>query len=77
MDETRIGAAITYVRELFAANADGHDAEHSLRVYRTARRLAAGDVSLATINTKLNWLIGLLSAIGAAVLSAALKLAVG
>ena len=43
----------------------------------TSRRLAAGDVSLATINTKLNWLIGLLSAIGAAVLSAALKLAVG
>ena len=41
------------------------------------RRLAAGDVSLATINTKLNWLIGLLSAIGTAVLSAALKLAVG
>ncbi len=43
----------------------------------TTRRLAAGDVSLATINTKLNWLIGLLSAIGAGVLSAALKLAVG
>ena len=43
MDETLIAAAITYVRELFAANADGHDAEHSLRVYRTARRLAAGE----------------------------------
>ncbi len=43
----------------------------------TARRLAAGDVSMATINTKLNWLIGILSAIGVAVLSTALKLAVG
>ena len=43
----------------------------------TTRRLAAGDVSMATINTKLNWLIGILSAIGAAVLTAALKLIVG
>ena len=39
----------------------------------TARRLAAGDVSMATINIKLNWLIGILSAIGAAVLTAVLK----
>ena len=37
------------------------------------RRLAAGDVSMATINIKLNWLIGILSAIGAAVLTAVLK----
>lgn len=39
----------------------------------TARRLAAGDVSMATINTKLNWLIGMLSAIGVAVLTAVMK----
>ena len=32
----------------------------------TVKRLAAGDVSMATINTKLNWLIGILSGIGAA-----------
>ena len=43
----------------------------------TARRLAEGDVDLATINTKLNWLIGILSAIGAAMLTAALKLIAG
>ena len=35
----------------------------------TVKRLAAGDVSMATINTKLNWLIGILSGIGAAVLT--------
>ena len=43
----------------------------------TVRRLAAGDVSMATINTKLNWLIGILSSIGVAVLTAALKLILG
>lgn len=40
----------------------------------TARRLAAGDVAMATINTKLNWLIGILSGIGAAVLAAVLRI---
>ena len=39
----------------------------------TVRRLAAGDVAMATINIKLNWLIGILSAIGAAILTAVLK----
>ncbi len=43
----------------------------------TTRRLAAGDISMATINTKLNWLIGILSAIGVAALSTALKILVG
>lgn len=40
----------------------------------TVKRLAAGDVSMATINTKLNWLIGILSGIGAAVLAAVLRI---
>ena len=40
----------------------------------TMRRLAEGDVSMATINTKLNWLIGILSSIGVAVLAAVLKI---
>ena len=40
----------------------------------TLRRLAAGDVSMATINTKLNWLIGILSSIGVAVLTAVMKM---
>ena len=40
----------------------------------TVKRLAAGDVSMATINTKLNWLIGILSGIGAAVLAAVLRM---
>ena len=43
----------------------------------TNRRFAAGDVSMATINTKLNWLIGILSSIGVAVLTAAMKLVIG
>ena len=42
----------------------------------TTRRLAAGDVSMATINTKLNWLIGILSSIGVAVLAAVMKLVI-
>ena len=43
----------------------------------TGRRLAAVDISMATINTKLNWLIGILSSIGLAVLTAVLKLVSG
>ena len=43
----------------------------------TNRRFAAGDVSMASINTKLNWLIGILSSIGLAVLTAVLKLLMG
>ena len=43
----------------------------------TNRRFAAGDVSMATINTKLNWLVGILSSIGPAVLTAVLKLVSG
>lgn len=43
----------------------------------TSERLRAGDVSLATINTKLNWLIGILSALGAAMLTVVLKLVTG
>lgn len=51
----------------------------SLNAYRekTDRRLAEGDVTLATINTKLNYLVGLLSGIGAAVLSAVIKFIAG
>ena len=32
---------------------------------------------MATINTKLNWLIGILSSIGVAVLTAVLKIIIG
>ena len=44
--------------------------------YRTAtdRRLLMADVTLATINTKVSWLVGICGAIGVAVLSAVLKL---
>lgn len=38
--EPTIEAAKEYVRELFASNAGGHDAGHSLRVYRNAMLLA-------------------------------------
>jgi len=52
---------------------DLEDRFHRFRE-ETARRFAAGDVSMATINTKLNWLIGILSSIGLAVLTAVLKI---
>ena len=53
--------------------------QESYRRFRedTVRRLAEGDVSMATINTKLNWLIGILSGIGAAVLTAVMKILIG
>ena len=40
MNEETIRAAITYVQALFAGNADGHDAEHTLRVYRNTLLIA-------------------------------------
>ena len=40
MNEETIRAAIAYVQALFAGNADGHDAEHTLRVYRNAMMIA-------------------------------------
>ncbi len=38
-----IAAAEDYVRELFAGNAGGHDAEHTLRVRRSAMRIAESE----------------------------------
>ena len=35
-----IDAAINYIRELFAENADGHGFEHAMRVYRNALLIA-------------------------------------
>ena len=35
--------AITYIRTLFSGNADGHGADHSLRVWRNAMMIAAGE----------------------------------
>ena len=43
MDDATITAAIAYIQELFRGNAGGHDAEHSLRVYRNALRIAADE----------------------------------
>ena len=40
MNEKEItDAAIAYIKELFAGNADGHDADHTLRVYVNAEKL--------------------------------------
>lgn len=44
---------------------------------KTNGRLAKGEVNFATINVKLNWLIGILGSIGVAVLGVALKLLTG
>lgn len=42
MDNVQIVAdAIKYIKELYRGNSDGHDLEHSLRVYRTAVKIAS------------------------------------
>ena len=40
MDERIIDAAKEYIRSLFANNTDGHDAQHSIRVYHNAQKIA-------------------------------------
>ncbi|MCR4751853.1 MAG: HD domain-containing protein [Eubacterium sp.] len=40
MDKELINAAIAYIQELFRDNAGGHDAEHTMRVYRNACEIA-------------------------------------
>ena len=40
MRDKIIKEAISYIQNLFTGNADGHDAEHSLRVYRNALQIA-------------------------------------
>ena len=40
MDETVTAMAITYITDLFRGRSDGHEAEHTLRVYRNALRIA-------------------------------------
>ena len=43
MIEERIFAAKQYVKTLFADRADGHDVEHTLRVYTNAMRIAQAE----------------------------------
>ena len=38
-------AAVCYIRDLFAENADGHGFDHSMRVYRNALRIAESEPS--------------------------------
>lgn len=40
MDNTTIDAAIKYIEYIFRNNADGHDANHSMRVYQNAMHIA-------------------------------------
>lgn len=40
MKDILIQEAIEYIHKMFSGNADGHDAEHSLRVYRNAMQIA-------------------------------------
>ncbi len=39
-DRVIIDKAVSYIRELFQGNSGGHDAAHSLRVYRNAMKIA-------------------------------------
>ena len=40
MNDELINAAVSYVRALFAGNADGHGFDHTMRVYRNAMKIA-------------------------------------
>ncbi len=41
MNDVLVDEAIGFIRGLFANRSDGHDVEHSLRVYRNARKIAS------------------------------------
>ncbi len=43
MNDATITAAIDYIQDLFRGNSGGHDAAHSLRVYRNALLIADGE----------------------------------
>ena len=43
MNDAIIPATIAYIQDLFRGNSGGHDAAHSLRVYRNALRIAEGE----------------------------------
>ena len=43
IDSTIINDAIAYAQELFCTNAGGHDAEHTMRVYRNTLRIAEAE----------------------------------
>lgn len=45
MNESMINAAIEYIKDLFRDRADGHEAEHSLRVYRNAMKIVEGETA--------------------------------
>jgi len=45
MKDELLERAVTYIRELFRTDAGGHDAEHSLRVYRNACMIAKEETS--------------------------------
>lgn len=58
MDERLINNTISYIKALFAVNADGHDAGHSLRVYKNALAIASFypecDLSLISLSSLLH-----------------------
>lgn len=48
MNDAVITAAVAYIQDLFRGNSGGHDAEHSLRVYRGALHIAEGEPACDT-----------------------------
>lgn len=58
MNDAIIQKAIEYIRQIFSGNADGHDAEHSLRVYRNAMQIALAypgcDLTVAALSSLLH-----------------------
>ena len=45
MDQQIIRDALEYIQQLFCQDAGGHDAEHTVRVWRTAMRIAEQTLS--------------------------------
>ena len=49
VNDAVLAAARDYVQEFFAHEASGHDAHHTMRVYRTALRIAADEGADANV----------------------------
>ncbi|MBR5041073.1 MAG: HD domain-containing protein [Clostridiales bacterium] len=57
-NETLIDTTISYIKALFAGSSDGHDADHSLRVYKNALAIASNyleaDMDLISLSSLLH-----------------------
>ena len=57
MNKQLVEEAIAYISDLFKDNSDGHDLDHSLRVYRNAMKIAEkenGQISMVASDTAIH-----------------------